>query len=85
MDVVTSHGAAEQMARSDSDNHAMDSEDIYESDESVTDHIVLGDNISGSPMDATVRSVIRSGFQHDPNTGHFTSASFAHFPDDLLD
>ena len=85
MDVVTSHGAAEQMAGSDSDNHAMDSEDIYESDESVTDHIVLGDNISGSPMDATVRSVIRSGFQRDPNTGHFTSASFAHFPDDLLD
>ena len=49
-----------------------------ESDLSSSDHIVFPSDISGSPG-------VVAGFGHDPNTGRFTVASFAHFPDELLD
>jgi len=49
-----------------------------ESDLSSSDHIVFPSDISGSPG-------VVAGFGRDPNTGRFTVASFAHFPDELLD
>ncbi len=52
-----------------------------ESESSIPDHIVLPE----SPM-ATSRSMGESGaIERDANTGRFTAASFAIFPDDLLD
>ena len=50
-------------------------------DSSIPDHINLPYNF---PRPNNTRPSM-AGFRHDPSTGRFTPASFANFPDDLVD
>ena len=58
-----------------------------ELDTSIPDHIILQDDFSRSEdrLLSLGGSGVMAGFQRDSNTGRFTAASFAHFPDDLVD
>ena len=88
MDVVRSDGQSAELYRAESDT------EIYttlghtnlESDTSIPDHIILPNGFSTWREQLSPGgSGVMAGFKHDPNTGHFTAASFAHFPDDLVD
>ena len=71
MDVVSNEQSAQpQGANTDGNDSDSDS-----------DHINLPYDF---PRSDDLRPSI-TGFGHDPSTGHFTAASFANFPDDLVD
>jgi hypothetical protein len=75
------------------DNDAMD---VVQSDEqdipmspantapgSDSDDLVLPESPLAMRPNVSARGM--AGIQRDPSTGHFTAASFANFPDELLD
>jgi len=89
MDVVRSDGQSAQShgAEFDTEIHTTPGHTDSESDTSIPDHIILPDDFSRSEdrLLPSGGSGVMAGLQRDPNTGHFTAASFAHFPDDLVD
>jgi len=89
MDVVRSDGQSAQPhgAEFDTEIHTTPGHTNSESDSSIPDHIILPDDFSRSEdrLLSSGGSGVMAGFQRDPNTGCFTAASFAHFPDDLVD
>lgn len=89
MDVVRSDGQAAEPhgAESDTNIYTTLGHTDSASDTSIIDHIILPDDFSRSedPLLSSGGSGVMAGFQRDPNTGRFTAASFAHFPDDLVD
>ena len=78
MDVVKSDEQSTDPYGAASDPDIPMGEDDTDSD---SDSIVFPDD-SGHPLGG---SGVTAEFGRDPNTGRFTAASFAHFPDDLLD
>ena len=89
MDVDRCDGQSAQPhgAEFDPEIHTTPGHTDSESDTSIPDHIILPDDFSGSEdrLLSSGGSGVTAGFQRDPNTGRFTAASFAHFPDDLVD
>jgi len=89
MDVVRSDGQSAQPhgAEFDTEIHNSPGYTDSESDTSIPDHIILPDDFfrSEDRLLSSGGSGVMAGFQRDPNTGRFTAASFAHFPDDLVD
>jgi len=89
MDVVRSDGQSAEPhgANFNIEIHTTPGHTDLESDTSIPDHIILPDDFSRSedPLLSLGGSGVMARFQHDPNMGHFTAASFAHFPDDLMD
>jgi len=89
MDMVRSNGQSAEpyRAKSDTEIHTTLGHTDLELDTSIPDHIILPDDSSRSedPLLLKGGPGVMAAFQHDPNMGHFTAASFAHFPDDLVD
>jgi len=86
MDVVRSDGQSHG-AEFDTEIHNRPGYTDSELDTSIPDHIILPDDFSRleDRLLSSGGSGVMAGFQRDPNTGCFTAASFAHFPDDLVD
>lgn len=76
-----------------SDDHGSDAMDIVMSDEHDIQMLDAstesGTNLVFPESPVNTRSIgdsgVRVGIQRDPDTGRFTAASFANFPDELLD
>jgi len=88
MDVVRSDGQSAEPhgPESDTEIYTTLGHTDLELDTSIPDHIILPNDFSRLEDQLSPGgSGVMAGFQHDPNMGHFTAASFAHFPDDLVD
>jgi len=89
MDVVRSNGQSAEPygAESNTEIHTTLGHTESELDTSIPDHIILPDDFSRSedPLLLKGGPGVMAVFKHDPNMGRFTAASFAHFPDDLVD
>jgi len=73
-------------ADTDSEMHVVNSDLVSDPDsDCIPHHILLCPNSPVVIRPSMSGSEVTAGFERDPNTGRFTAASFANFPDDLLD